>query len=405
MKKVFAHSFFLFLFVSYLAYAECGDDLCGAGENTTSCPAGCKEPVKASEERIVSRGPEIRASNGKLGILVASVAIENGSAILRFTVLNQDGREIFNKDILARPLTGKGDLGNPHPIQGPDGTIYIAFRDHLRDDPGIPIFRLRVVSSTDGGHNWNFLKENSDSDGVIDIDHTGVWEPFLFFDANNDLRVVYAKERSAKLCLKQHNKKQDIVTKVSTDHGRTWVSETVAASEGVSRDGVPSVSRLKDGSYVLIFESWRVSACGNANPHLLIRSMQSRDGVSWSKRSIVFDPPANLESPSIATWPFVSTLSDGRVIASFTSNYLNPNGGTDAPMAPEVRKDFDTFLLLSNGGPGFDKLVWDQHSLTRAFSFSRDSAHTNRYSSLAPVGPNAFMVFSGQPGRFVIFNY
>jgi hypothetical protein len=189
------------------------------------------------------------------------------------------------------------------------------------------------------------------------------------------------------------------------DHGRTWISEAVAASEGVSRDGVPSVSRLKDGSYLLVFESWRVSACGNANPHLLIRSMQSRDGISWSKRSIVFDPPTKPESPSIATWPFISTLNDGRVIASFTSNYLNLNSAAESPLAPEVHKDFDTFLLLSNGGPTFDSLVWDQHSLTSAFSFSRDPAHINRYSSLVLVGKNRIMVFSGQPNRFVTFEY
>jgi hypothetical protein len=231
------------------------------------------------------------------------------------------------------------------------------------------------------------------------------WEPFLYFDANNDLRVVYAKERTDKLCLKQHNKRQDIVTKVSTDHGRTWISEAVAASEGVSRDGVPSVTRLRDGSYLLVFESWRVSICGNANPHLLIRSTQSRDGISWSKRNIAFDPPTNPASPSIATWPFVSTLNDGRVAASFTSNYLNLDNGAESSMAPEAHKDFDTFLLLSNGGPNFDNLVWDQHSLNRAFSFSRDSAHINRYSSLALVGPNRIWAFSGPPNRFVFFNY
>lgn len=399
----------LFIFVVLLqaatSFAGCGDGICGIREDTRSCPADCPRLWPSSLDRIMASGSAIRGVPYGKGMAVSFVAAAPGRAVLRFTAFDANLREVASAEILSRPSTGQGELGNAQPLILADGTILIAFRDHQLSDPRKPKYRLRVIRSLDAGKTWDFLDHRENRDGLIDEGPDGLWEPFLYLDAAGHLRVVYAKERRHKVCAGQIGRKQDIVSKMSPDGGRTWVNESVVASEGVSRDGVPSVTRLQDGSYLLVFESWQDPTCGSANPRLLIRSMQSDDGIVWKNRSLVFDPSVYSGRGGRATWPSVATLKDGRAIVSFTSDFRNLTNGSATEAKSERDKAFDIILLSSVGQPGRRGVEWDMHSLLPVYLFDRTSSTSNRFSSLTVLEDGRVVVFSGLPERFVVLDF
>lgn len=395
----------LLIAIPNAAHARCGDNVCGSGEDTSRCAVDCRLPGNPSSESIVADGPAIRGVPYRKGMIVAYVGAENGQMLLRMRIQDEDLKELYSTTILSRPLSGKSELGNPHLIVGPDDTFYLAFRDHDLSGNAGPRYRLRLIRSQDRGRTWEFLDESRN--GLIDVASTGLWEPFLYFDAQDRLRVVYAKERDFKSCPKQRGEKQDIVTRVSLDQGKTWVQESVVASDGVSRDGVPSVARLQDGSYMMVFESWQSAACGHANPDLLIRSMTSRDGVDWSNRAVVFDPYAmtGKRRGVRASWPFITALKDGRAVVTFTSNFKNLRFTDFSETRPERDKTYDVFTLSTTGMPSIGNIRWDQNSLTSAFPFKDGATASNRYASAVALKNGRLVVLSGLPARYVVFDY
>lgn len=390
--------------VPTLTYSGCGDNVCGKGEDTRTCSRDCNNLGTPSEEYFVGNGPAIRGAPFRKGMVVGSVVTENKKAVLQFSIYDVNLKLLFKTDVLSRELTGKGELGNPHPLVGPDGVIYLAFRDHKLSGVSEPSYRLRVIKSQDNGRSWDYLDDLNSRDGFIDSGPEGLWEPFLYFDAENVMRVVYAKERAERVCTSHRGKKQDIVVRQSRDQGKTWSAEHIVASEGVSRDGVPAVTRLKDGSFVVVFESWQSSVCGRANPNLLIRSMQSPDGIEWKERNVVFDPYLYSAGRSLATWPFISVLKDGRALVSFTSNYRNSASAMEAGARPEEVKTFDVLLMASTGGAELKELSWDNHSLSPAFEYKGTVGISNRYASTIVLKDGRIVVFSGLPDRFVVLN-
>jgi hypothetical protein len=154
----------------------------------------------------------------------------------------------------------------------------------------------------------------------------------------------------------------------------------------VSRDGVPAVTRLGDGSYLLVFESWRKSGCGVSIPSLVIRSVQSRDGVEWGKRRLVYEPKAvkrysskGIDYPR-ASWPAITTLADGRVLIAFTTDEDYPDdygryGGKED-------KQMNERLLLSKGAPSYEALEWDYSSIAGFAPQDERSTPNARFSFL-----------------------
>lgn len=384
-----------------VAHARCGNQVCERGEVVSSCPDDCALPEKSAVEVEVGPGPSIRGGDNRGLLMVASVSPRKGRARLVFGQYDASFHLGKRVEILSRPLDGKGGLGNPHPVVGPDGALYLAFRDHDLSNPDNPVYKLRVIRSRDQGSRWDFLE--SSVDGLIDTSGHGLWEPFLYVDGENHLRVVYAKERAEKFCAQQRGTKQDLVSRVSLDHGKTWREESLVSGDGISRNGVPAITRLNDGSFLAVFESWQEGQCGNANPNLLIRSMQSADGMHWGKRKVVFDP-YKMGRKAIATWPSVGTLPDGRVMVSFTSNFQNLTGRTnEKDERPEAVRNFDTFLLASMITSRQDNLEWDLDSLVPVQLFRSGAKSANRYTSLAVLENGSIVLFSGLPNRFSIY--
>lgn len=236
-------------------------------------------------------------------------------------------------DLAAEPATPGRTLGNPHPIQLADGTVLVAFRHHDPAPVGIN-YRLLVSASPDLGQTWTFRGEIE----TFVSSSVGIWEPFLFLTPAGTLQVYYAKERDGGAA-------QDIVLRSSTDAGATWGLERVVAGAPGSRDGMPGVTVLQDGSLLAVFESFRDPGTNN---RFVVRSAGSADdGVSWQDRAIVFAPIDPLRN---AGAPQVVTLADGRVAASFMTDDGAP--ASDWPNAAA------TVLVLSQNAPSFGDLVW-----------------------------------------------
>ncbi|WP_191330435.1 RICIN domain-containing protein [Frigoribacterium sp. ACAM 257] len=103
---------------------------------------------------------------------------------------------------------------------------------------------LEVYKSTDQGRSWSYVSRVASGEGSSEP----IWEPFVAV-ANGKLIVWYSDERDKA----SHNQK--IVHQTSAD-GITWgpVVDDVAATDSSLRPGMPVVSRLADGRYLMTYE-------------------------------------------------------------------------------------------------------------------------------------------------------
>jgi len=76
-----------------------------------------------------------------------------------------------------------------------------------------------------------------------------------------------------------------------------------------SRDGMPVVCKLSDGSYAMVIES----SVMRGRYSFIIQMMLSEDGISWSDPITVFSPTA---VDNYAGAPYIVCLEDGRIVIS-----------------------------------------------------------------------------------------
>lgn len=121
-------------------------------------------------------------------------------------------------------------------------------------------------------------------------------------------------------------------------------SASIVATQSGSRDGMPAVARLRDGSLVPVFASFRAPRV----PRFVVRSVQSNDGSRTSGRRQNVYVPANAARNAGA--PFVVTLPDGRLAVSFMTD---GDAATVAWPAHATMK-----VLISDGVPTHGSLRW-----------------------------------------------
>lgn len=114
--------------------------------------------------------------------------------------------------------------------------------------------RMVLYKSTDHGLTWSFVSRIASSGGYTT---TPIWEPFVTV-ANGKLIVYYSDERD------KANHNQKIVHQTSTD-GVTWTApvDDVAATDSNLRPGMPVVSQLADGRYLMTYEIVNLSGVPN----------------------------------------------------------------------------------------------------------------------------------------------
>jgi hypothetical protein len=387
--------------------AVCGNGLCQRGESHQVCPADCRQIVSHSNkaELIVDRSlaPRgIEQSNGDL-LLGVKRTISGKNVIQAIAGKLAQGKWAISGIVEENTSRDLGGLGNPSPFVDKSDRLLMAFRDHA-DVEGGTAYKLRVEFSDDRGLTWH--RWDSGEGGVIDRSDHGLWEPFIYRDARGDLRVVYAKERVPRLCNGRPVEKQDVVMKVSLDGGKSWGGEQVVASAGVSREGVPTVARLRDGSYVLVFESWRNEECETLNPKLVIRYMQSKDGVNWGNRRLLYSPDSLAESARpgvqdypVASWPYAIRLQDGRLLVLFTTN--EDHSGPDGKFESR-KKAFDIKFMLTKHEASYENIEWEE--MPPHIAYARSTSNDDvRFPSAVELNNGDLVVLFARPARYKTF--
>jgi hypothetical protein len=297
--------------VDSLRPVTCGNGKVDPGEtcdDTSACCVDCKVvgPGTVKPLGVLGAGTYPRATlmpDGSLfGVFESGVG---GAMGVIAKVSNDNGQTWTAKGTVATaPVTPGRTLGNPSVVRLADGTLLAAYRHHNPGAGGITNFRLLVSASTNGGATWAFRGEIQ----VYGSAKDGLWEPFLFVTPKGTLQAYYARERD-------NYRSQDIVVRTSRDGGKTWGSEAIAATTNGSRDGMPGVTALADGSLLAVFESQRQPGVNN---NFVVRGVQSADdGRTWTNRHIIFAPK---DATRNAGAPQVTTLRDGRVVVSFMTN-------------------------------------------------------------------------------------
>ena len=96
------------------------------------------------------------------------------------------------------------------------------------------------------------------------------------------------------------------------DEEKQEFGEPIIASNGEkhnSRDGMPVVCNLSDGSYAMVIESSSM----RSNFSFIIQIMFSEDGIVWSEPKTVFMPTVK---GNYAGAPYIECLADGRIVIS-----------------------------------------------------------------------------------------
>ncbi len=215
---------------------------------------------------------------------------------------------------------------------------------------------LRVVTSLDGGATFGdeiVLIENTclrrtaehAKDNSIYSSYRGYWEPMMIQTDDDTVLLYYADDLS--VAADKSPWRQQIRYFSYSIAGGTWNTDTtdnIAIDGSVrtsstlgSRDGMPSVTRLSDGSFAMVIEAQDYNArpyirpdgtkTGTGYAGLVITLAFSKDGKTWAtdKMRPIAAPTNLFTAGSLAAGyscgaPSITTLPDGRVAVSYQSN-------------------------------------------------------------------------------------
>lgn len=249
--------------------------------------------------------------------------IAGGKAIA--CVRSRDGGRTWGEYGRMAEDQGRVDVANAFPVQLADGTIVVAYRHHRLDKRD---YRIEISASGDGGRRWEHR-------GTIATGQVGLWEPFLLVGKKGDLQAYYASEEGI-------YPDQRIEMKGSGDAGRTWGAAVTVARKAGSRDGMPSVVRLGDGSLMACFEASDVPPF-----RFVVRTVRSEDGgTTWgTERGLVYQPANAARQRWAAGAPYLAKMGDGRLLVSYQTDedVVHRQG--------DVRAD-----------PGLGRYVYERHA-------------------------------------------
>ncbi|MBV9851530.1 MAG: exo-alpha-sialidase [Armatimonadetes bacterium] len=208
---------------------------------------------------------------------------------------------------LATVAEAGRNLDNGEVIPLPGGAILLTCRSVVNGRS----YHLPVYRSADGGKTWTFLSQVDTSDSPVNGNRPsqGLWEPHFFLLPDGRIAVAYANEKHS---VENPAYSQVCSEKVSSDGGKTWGPEVRLAAQiggGGQRPGMPVVTRMTNGQYIAVYE---VVGVGNAD----VYEKTSRDGVHWP-------PGIGVPVPGQHAGPCVTSLKDGRLVASSCSNQIS----------------------------------------------------------------------------------
>lgn len=198
----------------------------------------------------------------------------------------------------------------------------------------------------------------------------GFFEPFIE-NINDNITVFYADDfttmakQSISDKVEDNYRAQNIYSQIFDTKEKKWLSERRIILDGtikrkptgseikkrISRDGMPGINKMKDGTYVLVFEgTYRDRRYPLVTGNYLkeyhafeILLSYSKDGIIWSNPIEVYTPKNNL---SKASAPYIVSTENNQLIISFqTDEDSLPNG---------VRGDIYSIMKVMISKPGID---------------------------------------------------
>lgn len=221
--------------------------------------------------------------------LAVSISTDNARSWSPISSLAEPGRKLDNGELRVLP----------------DGRILLAMRS-LIDGKS---YRLNLYRSEDKGRTWRFLSTIDRNEAPGGRGDRGLWEPMLATLPDGALSVVYADETYADA---RPAYSQVISQRISLDGGASWGPKIRIVTEpggGAARPGMPVMTRLRDGRYLLVFE-----ICGG-DPHCPVSFKRSPDGKQWL-------PGLGAPMPYQNCGPHVLATAEGRLFASSCQNEI-----------------------------------------------------------------------------------
>ncbi len=279
--------------------------------------------MKDALSPLVWDGP---ASHFTDGGYARMISLSDGSAAVAYGAGNRillkksgDG-ENWSEPITVTPPFYSEDgtplaCANANVYEWKPGALMAAYRVHSAGDYLTFYSSIRFSLSSDGGATWSEPKTVAENT-YPGKKFSGFWEPHMILLPDGRLALYYASDclggtaedyPFVSSMLYQH-----IILHLFDERSQTFGGPLVA-SDGEkhnSRDGMPVVTTLADGSLSMVIES----SHDRENHPFVIRMLFSRDGIVWSEPRTVFSPAGKGE---YAGAPYIITLPDGRVAVSF----------------------------------------------------------------------------------------
>lgn len=213
-----------------------------------------------------------------------------------------------DQNIIPIPGPGQTSASNPSIFAMESGEVLVAYTRTVEEEKT----GIGLMLSSDYGDNWSFMTD------VVAPEAGGLppGQPFLL-SVDGEVFCYYSQKLADTIPL------YHLWLTRSTDLGGSWsapekiMDESILELDGSVR-GV-SVTRTSGGDYVMVFQG-KDMIYTNRNSVLASRST---DGIQWSEPVAVYSFP-NVARGYGAGDPYVATLKDGRLVATFQ---YGANGG------------------------------------------------------------------------------
>lgn len=285
---------------------------------------------------------------------------------------SRDGGETWSEPISVA-TAGNEPLGNP--LTYANASVFSWAEDKLicgcrahtagkAEDINSFYTSIQVFISHDNGDSWRHLTTVIE-DIVTKENFSGFWEPEFELLPDGRLAIYYAND-----CVGGSNpdypyvpskKSQHIIAHIWDDEKRQFGKPLIASNgtEHTSRDGMPGLCRLSDGSYAMVIES-------NADKNYIftIKILFSKDGLNFSEPRYI-DIPSKPGLYSGAPW--IDLLPDGRVAVSFQTTdhggeFLAPSSVRNSITEVKISKRPLTYADRDSITPDDFESVWQFNS-------------------------------------------
>ena len=199
---------------------------------------------------------------------------------------------------------------------------------------------MEFYKSTDGGASWEFMSNIAQAPAK---ELSGYWEPNFYMTADGKLACYYVNG------FVSDDINHKIVMK-TTEDGYTWSNEIecVKSNTALIRPGMPVVTRMGNGQYIMALEVVEMQANGVTpkDPTAKIFYKTSVDGINWGDITDMGAPIGN-NNNYLASGPWIAwtPLNGGTLFTTAQNQRINgnfPSTGSGFLVSTDVYNTFTT---------------------------------------------------------------